>query len=169
MKLTPNIDTRELVPKSIWQRHGARSVRFLNAQLIQAQQWIIDRHGIEKTTFNDWLWGGSHEQRGLRVQGQSYYRGDGLHDHGNAIDSLPFISGKTRQEILLNIHLDAMKNPELYLEKGIWRIETLWLASTWLHIDSMFTPGQQGVVFIDLTERYSPTKYMRELRKRSLA
>ena len=163
MKLTNNIDLRELVPKSIWVKHGPRSVRFLNARLIQATQWLINRFQLESVYFNTWLYGGDKEQRGLRITGQKYYRGDGLHDGGNALDFVPVRPGMSLHDLLVEIHLDAAQNPELYFEQGIWRIESLQLATTWIHLDAMYWPDQHEVVFIDLTNRFTASEYLQQL------
>lgn len=165
MKLTSNIDVRELVPKSMWLKHGARSIRFINAQLVFAMQWLIDRHELDAVYFNNWMYGGDKEQRGLRIPGQHYFRGDGLHDTGNAFDFIPVKKGYTLKEIIIKIHLDAAKNPELYWMAGIWRIENIELASTWIHIDAMFSPNQHEVVFVDLTKRLTAFEYLQQLKQ----
>ena len=43
MKLTKNISLQEVVPKATFDKHDARSVRFINAQLIVGAQWLIER------------------------------------------------------------------------------------------------------------------------------
>lgn len=168
MKLTRNISLQEVVPKAIYDKHGAKSVRFINAQLLEAAQWLIERHGFTSTTINDWVRGGASQQRGLRIPGQQLYRGDGMHDTGNALDLVPKRGTESVTDIIKAVHEDAIANPHLYLAQGIRRMECIWLANTWIHLDAMFTPDQSELVFIDMTKRYSPKEYRAELSKRGL-
>jgi hypothetical protein len=168
MRLTKNIRLEEVVPKAIFDKHGSKAVRFVNAQLLEAAQWLIERHGFESTTINDWLMGGTSQQRGLRIPGQQLYRGDGCHDTGIALDLVPKSKTRTTMEIIKTVHEDAIANQRLYLAQGIRRMECIWLANTWIHIDAQFTPDQSEVAFIDLTKRYTPREYRAELTKRGL-
>jgi hypothetical protein len=162
MQLTKNISLQEIVPRSIYNEYGQKAVRFFSPGIIQGAQWIIDRHCIDKITINDWFFGGNRTQSGLRVEGQQYYReGFGAHDNGNALDMVSY--NDNWLETLRKIHVDAIENPLLYQDNGIWRIEVLELANTWLHIDSIFTPNQKGVVFIDMKNRYTNLEYKQKL------
>ena len=159
MKLTKNLDLRELVPKSVWTRHGGRAVRMVDAQLILAVQEIVGRRGWTSVTINDWLWGGGSEQRGLRIPGQPLYRGDGAHDWGRALDLVPRRGSERVEDLVREFHEMAATYPGRIKDLGIWRIETIDLAPTWIHIDSVFSANQQKVAFIDMTRRFSPEEY----------
>lgn len=159
MKLTKNLDLRELVPKSVWTKHGHRALRMVDAQLILAAQEIVDRRGWMAVTVNDWLWGGHSEQRGLRIPGQPLYRGEGAHDWGRALDLVPHRGTERVKDLVREFHDMAASYPGKMKDLGIWRIETIDLAPTWIHIDSVFSAYQQKVVFIDMTRRFTPEQY----------
>lgn len=167
MKLTKNIDLRELVPSKFYSTHGARSIRFLNAQLILATQWLIDRHNLDSAIFNNWHYAKPGEtiftQRGLRTPESPLFRIDGTHDNGNGIDFEPRRKGTALKDLIREIHIDATQNPKLYFEQGIWRMEVIELAETWIHLDACFSPGQNELVFIDLSKRYTAQEYLKTL------
>ena len=159
MYLTKNIRLEELIPRQTFNTHGERAVRMLNAGLINATQEIVDHFGLTSIRMNDWLWDGKSEQRGLRVPGQPLYRGLGAHDCGNAIDFIPYRGGEDVQDLIKEIHYDFASEPSGWLYEGIWRVEVITIASTWIHIDAVFNPTQDELVFIDLTNRFTAEEY----------
>ena len=165
MKLTANIDLREVVPKSFWEAKKHRAVRFVDAGLVMAAQWMMRRYKWDSIMINDWMYGGQSEQRGLRIPGQKLYRGDGAHDTGRALDIIPRRGDENARDLVAEFHEHAATYPRLYFANNIWRIETIQLAPTWIHIDSIIWPDQKEVAFIDMTTRYSPQVYMEMMKK----
>lgn len=175
MKLTENIDLREIVPYRIWQEEKGRAIRKMNGNLILGVQAVFDFYNEVADSYGDctprWegiimntLWkGGNRDESGLRVEGHQYYRdGTGMHDNGNAIDFVPFAKGYSAKELVKMFHEIAVQCPEILFGYGIWRIESILLADTWIHMDAMFSAEQmesQQIVFIDKTNRYSVDEY----------
>lgn len=171
MQLTKNISLQEIVPEVSYRRYGYNSLSLMSAQIIEGTQDVIDLMGWDYVVMNTWHNGGNSHQRGLRIKGQKYYRdGMGAHDNGNAIDLIPYQEGKPPVELIKEFHQKVSEGwmPVVLYAFGIRRIETIDLASTWIHLDCLFNPEQhekRQVVFIDRTKRYYPDEYWEKFEK----
>lgn len=171
MQLTKNISLQEIVPEVSYRRFGYNSLRLMSAQIIEGTQDVIDLMGWDYVVINTWHNGGNSHQRGLRIKGQNHYRdGMGAHDNGNAIDLIPFQEGKTSVELIKEFHqkVSADWMPSILFEYGIRRVETINLASTWIHLDCLFNSEQyenREIVFIDRTNRYYPDEYREKFKE----
>lgn len=174
MKLTRNIRSEEVLPQSYYNQYGAKfGMRAMNPSTFLGAQDLTDYFDWDYITINNWLWGGDRDQSGLRIPGHKYYRnGYGLHDNGNAIDFVPSYGddipvGGT----VLDVHKMLLKNPELredLMDLGVYRLEVVWLAVTWIHLDCEYTPGQEDLIFVSKEDRYSVEEYRKELNKRNI-
>lgn len=171
MQLTKNISLQEIVPEVIYNRYVNRALRLMSAQIIEGAQDVIDLMGWDYVVINTWHNGGDSHQRGLRIKGQNYYRdGMGAHDNGNAIDLIPYQEGKTTVELIKEFHQKVSQDwmPTILFEFGIRRIETINLASTWIHLDCLFNAEQydrREIVFIDRSNRYYADEYREKFEK----
>lgn len=171
MKLTNNISLQEVVPQVIYNKYGTMSVRLMSGQIIEGTQFVIDYMGWDYVIMNTWNNGGEIEERGLRIKGHDYYRGGmGAHDNGSAIDLIPYKEGYTPVELIKEFHNKATEPfiSTLLFDRGIRRIETINLASTWIHLDCIFDAIQyrrKEIVFIDKNDRYYPQTYKEDFAK----
>ena len=94
MKLNDRFCIQEYVPKSLYEKYGNKSVRWMSNIIIEADlQLVLDleEHFERKVscTINDWKWNKKGSQyRGVRVPNEPYYRVTSLHAHGMASDKL---------------------------------------------------------------------------------
>ncbi len=56
---------KELVPKHVYDQWGNKSWWFLDFRAIKTLEWLRDELG--SCTVNNWAWGGSYDQSGLRT------------------------------------------------------------------------------------------------------
>jgi len=147
MKVNDRFDIREYVPKEVWDKYGQRSVRFVDRALMDADLELLldlqDHLGEELScTINNWLWGGTRTQSGLRVEGQRYYRPTSLHATGRASDKIfKYSSGPNKGKLVPNkvVYDFILANQDVYWSLGIRRIEDIRDAKTWLHWDTCWT------------------------------
>lgn len=128
------IRIEELVPEIVFKQFGQSAWRFIQPQLyhalISSRAYFNKQHII-----NDWLWGGDFEFRGFRPH---WYTGGArysAHRTGNAVDY--DVVGVTAREVREVIQ----RHPEW----GFTRVEA---KVSWVHGDTVWMPGEQGVVLI---------------------
>ena len=125
---------QELVSKKVYDKHGEQAWMFIDTKLIKVLD-LLREHFNRPITVNNWLWGGTLEQRGLRTnldelvkdkteKGTLYIS---QHILGKAVDFnvKDLSSEEVYKEILKN------KN-KFYL---ISRIENINSTPNWVHID----------------------------------
>jgi hypothetical protein len=85
MKVSENFSLVEFVPKSIWDKYGTFSTRFIDKQLPIMAQGVRDfyKTGV---TINDWSWGGGYSESGFRDPNTSTGAPLSSHKRGMAID-----------------------------------------------------------------------------------
>jgi len=79
----------ELVPKSIYEKYGDFSLSVMNNGLLAVIDRIKEDYSHNFPVYiNDWYWGGTRNQSGLRET--SFYKGLSLSQHlyGNAVDMI---------------------------------------------------------------------------------
>ena len=125
---------QELVSKKVYDKHGEQAWIFIDTKLIKVLD-LLREHFNRPITVNNWVWGGTLEQRGLRTnldelvkkkteKGTLYIS---QHILGKAADFN--IKGLSSQEV----YEEILKNKDkFYL---ISRVENIKDTPTWVHID----------------------------------
>lgn len=135
IKVSKNFILPEFVSKTTWYIHGHKSLWFIDERIIETCQKLRDNLGIP-LTINNWYYGGTREESGLRVPGMKNYTLTSQHSFGRAVD---IVSDKmTAEEMREHIY----KNADEY--KHIKAIET---NVTWLHIDCRNTATDDFMLF----------------------
>jgi len=117
----------ELVPQSLYYAHQENPDRLwwcLDARVLWTADKIRMRYG--KLLANTWLWGGSHQERGLRLLTTQTGAILSQHKFGRALDLVPL--NVTAEEI----RQDIFAHPKLDEYKYIRAIEA---SVAWLHFD----------------------------------
>mgnify|MGYP003645619495 CR=1 FL=1 len=144
MKLNPRFSLEEYVPKSVFQEHGERAIRFISTALIEADYQLLQdlekHYGREiSCSINTWSFGGNRNYSGLRVQGEPYYREHSLHSMGSASDKIFTFKDTNVRVDNKAIYDFIIDNQAKYYALGIRRMEDIRDASTWLHWDCCYT------------------------------
>ena len=115
---------QELVSEAIYNKRGEKAWELLNPKLIKTMDTIKERFPLGTMTINNWKWGGTRDESGLRTAESGYYSPTSQHSLGNAIDAV--FNAYTAEEV----RQDIINNPSSYpYVKGI---ET---DISWLHVD----------------------------------
>ena len=122
---------QELVSRNVYEKYGEKSWEFIDYRLIKVLD-LLREHFNKPITVNNWIWGGTLEQRGLRANydemvknKKDYYISQ--HCLGKAVDLN--VKGMTVQEV----YEEILKNKDkFYL---ISRIENIKDTPTWIHVD----------------------------------
>jgi len=115
---------QELVSEAIYNKRGEKAWELLNPKILKTIDTIKERFPLGTMTINNWKWGGTRDESGLRTAESSYYSPTSQHSLGNAIDAV--FSKYTAEEV----RQDIINNPSSYpYVKGI---ET---DISWLHVD----------------------------------
>lgn len=126
MKLTANIDIRELVPKDVYLKYGDGSVRFIDHRLPAILERIRELCGGKPMTLNDWYYGGRFNLRGFRPANCTIGAVKSQHKLGKASDFT--IKGMTADQVRDVIRLNSVE----LMQMGLTRIE---IGISWVHID----------------------------------
>ena len=117
----------ELVPKTLFEQYKHKQDRLwwtLDQRVLWTSDALRKRYG--KMVANTWLWGGDHQERGLRLVGTTTGASLSQHLFGRANDLVPI------QITAEEIRQDIINNPEFEEFKYITCIERdVW----WLHYD----------------------------------
>ena len=125
---------QELVSKKVYDKYGEQAWMFIDTKLIKVLD-LLREHFNKPITINNWMWGGTLEQRGLRTnldelvkkkteKGTLYIS---QHILGKAADFN--VKGLSSEEV----YKEILKNRgKFYL---ISRIENIDSTPTWVHID----------------------------------
>jgi hypothetical protein len=127
IKLTKNFYADEFIPPQMYKQYPDwMIVRRIPPQIVKAYQVVRERHGAR--ILNNWWHGGSRDQSGLRLPGQSYYKEMASHSWCGAGDSIGITPV---QEIWDDIRKNYNK---IYKPLGVTAIE-VGNKITWLHMD----------------------------------
>jgi len=131
MHVSKNFLLQEFVPKEFWNLHKEKSLWAIDERIIIMAQQIRDDFN-STITINNWCYGGTRNESGLRVPESKNYNPRSQHTYGRAVDivSVHYSAEEMRQHIF--------KNPEKY--EHITAIE---LDVNWLHIDCRYTNQKQ--------------------------
>ncbi len=128
----------ELVPQHIYNVRGEKSWQLLDPRALKVLDWL--RVNLGSMTINDWKWGGTYSQSGLRTF--EFYMQDGFtmkpaaqekissslsqHKYGRAFDCKfkEYTAEQVREWIKDNWHMSGFD----------WAI-TLEEGTSWLHFD----------------------------------
>lgn len=121
---------QELVPPSVYNVRGDKSIQLFDTNALKLIDWLRDRYG--STTINDWSWGGNFSQSGLRTvefygSDESYHKSFSQHKYGRAFD-LKF-KDVSAEEIRTDL-------------KAMWELQGLGFPITleddvsWVHVDT---------------------------------
>lgn len=125
---------QELVSENVYKKYGEKSWEFIDTKLIKVLD-LLREHFNRPITVNDWMWGGTLEQRGLRTNLDELVKNKtekgtlyiSQHVLGKAVDFN--VKGLSSEEV----YKEILKNKnKFYL---ISRIENIDSTPTWVHID----------------------------------
>ena len=137
MKVSKNIDVREVVPPEIWNVYGKNSIWFIDERLIILLQFIHDYFDAELTSNNYHYhkagMPGPYTQRGFRMPDSTI--GAKLSTHKRSIADDFTLKGHTPDEIRAEI----LRNQKPFMEKGLTTLEHGDDAPTWVHGDMRWT------------------------------
>lgn len=125
----------ELVPPTVYKKYGIHAWKFFDVGLLKAIDRLRDDMGSIK--INDWKWGGSYSQSGLRDF--DFDKSYSLHKMGKAFD-LKF-KDYTADEARVII----LSNPKRYPEITRMELKT----ATWVHVDSANCDTEEGIYTFD--------------------
>lgn len=128
MKITNNFYLQEFVPKILYNNFVEKSIWFIDPKIVKIAEFFRKRFG-KSMYINNWLFGGTFEQRGFRYPNSDVGSWLSQHKFGRAIDFN--IRGFTSDEI----RDDIFSNESLYFNIGITAVEHGDYAPTWVHID----------------------------------
>lgn len=133
----------ELVSDNVYRKYGDKSWEFIDIRLIETIDKLREVFN-KPITINNWKWGGSLKQRGLRankdeivVNKKDYYISQ--HCLGKAVDFN--VKGLSSKEVYDFILENKDKFPY------ITRIEDINKTPTWVHIDLSNTSSDDIIIF----------------------
>ena len=136
MKVAPNFDIREFVPKQIWERYGEKSVWFIRPQIINIAQFIRERYD-KPVRLNSWHYAKDgvpvFNERGFRLPDTETGSKYSQHKQGNAGDL--DVRGMTADEV----REDILANKQVFMDLGLTTLESGEYAPTWVHFDCRTT------------------------------
>ncbi len=115
---------------------GAKSIKFLNKDLVKVLIFIRERYKMP-ITVNNWASGGAKINSGLRDFKNPYgHLSYSRHYFGLALDLKFNIKAerKERAKLIKFVYNDILKNEELFLNVGLTTLEDISYTPTWLHI-----------------------------------
>lgn len=132
--------TEEFVPKSIYQQYGENSKWFIDPRIIKLANFT--RKFFNKSvTINNWLWGGTLDERGFRDPASSTGGKLSQHRFGRAIDiNVASMTPKAVYEAIL-------ANKEVFMEAGLTCMEDINDTPTWCHLDIRWT-GEKNIKIV---------------------
>lgn len=133
----------ELVSDNVYRKYGDKSWEFIDIRLIETIDKLREVFN-KPITINNWKWGGSLKQRGLRANKdeivankKDYYISQ--HCLGKAVDfNVKGLSSKEVYDFIL-------KNKDKF--PYITRIEDINKTPTWVHIDLSNTSSDDIIIF----------------------
>lgn len=133
----------ELVSDNVYRKYGDKSWEFIDIRLIETIDKLREVFN-KPITINNWKWGGSLKQRGLRANKdeivankKDYYISQ--HCLGKAVDFN--VKGLSSKEVYDFILENKDKFPY------ITRIEDINKTPTWVHIDLSNTSSDDIIIF----------------------
>ena len=147
-KITDYFCIEELVDKTVFDKYGQNAWKFIDETIIETL--IIIREGIGfPMTINNWKWGGSFSQRGLRTNMSSLVKNKtslylSAHIFGKAVDF--DVQGMTAVEVRKWI----VENADLFPHKVRLERNMNGKPINWVHIDTMSDASKPKVYQFDV-------------------
>ncbi len=132
-----NFRVEELVTPDVYGLLGDNALKLLSPLLLQDIDLLQEKFGT--CTINDWLWGGSYRESGLRNLHTKTGAARSMHKTGGAFD-LKFKHVKPA-------HLCEYILANTALFVGIRRIENTKYTPSWIHVDDGGSHKSGIVVF----------------------
>lgn len=163
MKVSPNFDIREFVPKSTYDKWGENSTWFVNPLSVSVAEFYKsfflayykkkngDAVKDVLIVINNWHYGGIKQYSGYRPPSYTEGAKESQHRFKNAFDCEIFIVFADGTKIEVNyqeIHRVIAENDELFFSKGVRCIEDVRDATGWLHTDFRWTFGQVSILTV---------------------
>lgn len=149
MYVTDNFDLNELVPSSVYNRFGHKSIWFIDLRIVEAAEYVRKEFGVP-ITINDWSWGGNYQMSGFRPKSSTIGAEFSQHLMGRALD-LKF-EGISVQEVYKHI-TENEGRMKRFFNAGITVIEDIRDTTSdnkyggWLHIDNRYT-GLDNILIV---------------------
>lgn len=115
---------QELVPRSLFQKYGEQSIRYLDPRMLAVLE-VIREWLDAPMTVNNWHSGGNREWSGIRTADSPWWSVGSAHSWGMAIDAVGDWEAEEVRSAVLSGQLE-LPYP-VRLEMGI----------DWLHVDVM--------------------------------
>ncbi|EHM6953351.1 hypothetical protein KGV31_002150 [Vibrio parahaemolyticus] len=128
MYKSKHFKTEELVSKTMFNQRGSKAIELIDERVLITLDAL--RENLNKPiTANNWLWGGSFQQRGLRDR--AFYKSDAeyvaslsQHKYGRAVDF--DVKGLSAKDVIKHI----VDNKHLYPHVGFIEVDC-----NWVHVD----------------------------------
>ena len=142
MKVSKNFDIRELVPETIWDTYGERSVWFIDPRTISFLQELRDIFeeiypGNVSININTWHTGGSRTKSGFRLPNETTGAKFSQHKFGRAVDIQVFVgNSKNRSQLdSKEVNRIIFANEQRLMAKGLTTVENVEYTKGWNHLD----------------------------------
>lgn len=153
MKVSPNFNLREFVPKETYEKWGNRSIWFIDQRLFSVAELykslflkefkklypdVIDVLII----VNNWHVGGPYNFRGYRPPNCTEGAGESQHRFGRGFDCdviIVFKNGIKKEAEYALVHKIIRDNWDQLNRAGLTTVEDVSIAATWLHSDTRNT------------------------------
>lgn len=163
MKISANFDAREWVSRAIWNEFGPNSTWFINPKMVAIAEFYKEffrtyyqakEPGKVKEVIiviNNWHTGGDRQYSGYREPACTVGASHGQHRVINAFDSKIYIlyNDGTKKEVdYKEIHQVIQENEALFLSKGVTTVESVEIATNWLHTDCRWILNQTKIKIV---------------------
>lgn len=164
MKISPNFDLREFVPKETFAKFGENATWFVSpiAPVVAEfyKSFFLDYYkkklGADKVkdvliVINNWHAGGTKQFSGYRPPSFTEGAKESQHRCHNAFDCEIYIvlnDGTKTECSYTEIHKIIADNDALFFSKGVRCVEDVRDATGWLHTDFRWTFGQVSILTV---------------------
>jgi hypothetical protein len=163
MKISTNFDLREFVPESTFKKWGANATWFVSPLMVSVAEFYKEFWGNYYRTklpgkvkdvlivVNNWYTGGPRQYSGYRPPECTEGAAQSQHRHHNAFDCeiwIVFNDGTRIEADYKEIHKVIQENEQLFLAKGVTCIESVEIATGWLHTDFRWIPNQTKILIV---------------------
>lgn len=162
MKVSPHFDHREFVPPEIDKKYGDNSVWFINPIIPQIaefyKKFFYDYYKLKYPNLvgvliivNNWHTGGTKKYSGFRTPECTEGAALSQHRFKDAFDCeiILVFPDNVRVEVKYpEIHEIIHAHEELFLANGVTTIESIEVATGWLHTDVRYIPNQTKIFIV---------------------
>lgn len=141
MEFAKHFKIQELVPPSIYNFWGERSIYFLDNKMVKVLDFLRELTG-KPITVNNWHEGGQRDEAGFRLPDTATGGRLSQHKFGRAAD--PKVEDMTPGEVYELI----IKNEKQFMNLGLTTVEDIKYTPTWIHFDTRWT----GLNFIQVVK-----------------